>query len=178
MNHAMLYKITDEGKDWAGISRLIDDWTQHLVKNSAEYPFDNDEEYVIVFHPATFTEIQGNSQDSWSGLRLPHIAAEPDTTPNLPIDRVNVSVMNMEIAASTVLNEDEMFIISKDMLKLFDRFVHRVAEESYHRGKLDGFREFHPQFRGASPDRIIMDEAKMFDELIKDAAKKIKEVRM
>ena len=174
MNHAMFYKITEEGKDWAGISRLIDDWTQHLCKTHQAYPFGNDEEYVIVFHPAIFAEVRSNSADSWSGLRVPQVANLPDSTPNLPIDRANVSVMNMEIAVSSVLNEDEMLIISKDMLELFDRLVHRATEESYHRGKFDGFREFHPQVRGASP---VMDDAKTFDKLVMDAVKKIKEVR-
>lgn len=177
MQFASLYLITDEGKDWPGVSRLINDWTQHLVESSAKYPFGHDEKYVIVFHPATFAEIQHNSDESWTGLRLPHITSTPDvdSTPDMPIDRVNVSVMNMDISVSTVLNKDEMLIISKDMLELFDRFVHRVAEENYHRGKLHGFREFHPQFRGASPDR--MDDAKIFDRLIMDAAKKIAEAR-
>lgn len=150
MMMAQLYTLEESGKNMDAIQIMLRDFINYLVSKNPNNVDELDEDFVVVFHPETLRKVANSSI-----VMSYHIArmrtGEAAHYPGLDIVQTQLKVMNFDIASSTSVAENEMVVINRGLMELFERMANNIIHEANRNVE-------HERMRGTSPDRIIIDD--------------------
>lgn len=122
---AEVYTLEEEGRTFDGVQRILSDFCKHIAHTFTTID-QLDEKYDVIIHYDTFRIIKQSDDGQFSTFRYGMITDLPEVDIDLSVQRVDLKMFDFDFLCSTVVEENELFIMTRGLFEWFNKLSHRA----------------------------------------------------